>query len=334
MSDYPRRLYTPLDPSLLDLLRSLVTRSQPPPWTVYPNETAESSAYLGIVPLSLAVWSLRRGPRWWHVLSLAAFALSLGTVRWYHLSFWVKDWPVFSTMHLVGRWRVVGSLGVALAAGDAIQDLRGRLSPRWRWVALGASIWIVADLGVYLYQLLPRAFDLPVAAVEVPGPPLPRGWITQVESTIVHGYPHDYEANRDGYGVVRGYEPLLDYDRGRETARRWRGHPEYVGEFWSGEQPVEPVRWSPNRIEFGLRPGQEIELNMNPGSWWVVNGARPFSERRCVEVRERFRARADDRGRLVLEARPPHLGLALAVTLVGIGLIAATASASRGRRAL
>jgi hypothetical protein len=330
MHDYPRRIWSLIDLGLLGFVRTLVDRVLPPPWEVTPGPLAESAAYLGVLPLGLALLGLRRGWRWWHTLAAVTLALALGAAQWYHLSYWLKDWPVFSTMHLVGRWRIVASLGIGLAAADAIQALRRGPSKVPRWLGLAAALVIVGDLYAYAWQLLPCTFDFPASEIHEPAPPLPRGQIVNLEQRSFHRYPQDYWALRAGYGVIRGYEPLLDYDRGRKTARLWRGHPDYVGESWSEGVEVAPTLWTPNRIEFDVGPGQEVELNVNPGSWWWVNGVRPFADRRCVEVRERFLARADDRGRLVVEARPPNLRVAALASLVGLVLTALAARPARG----
>ena len=100
-----------------------------------------------------------------------------------------------------------------------------------------------------------------------PGPPVPD--IVNVRDGV--GYP----CVMRGYGVIRGYEPMLGgYRRDAPTLRRAREDPDYRGEAWTDAGTVRPVSWSPNRIVFRVEPGQEVFLNQNPGSWWWVNGGR------------------------------------------------------------
>ena len=124
----------------------------------------------------------------------------------------------------------------------------------------------------------------------------------------------------------------MGYDRMAPTARLWRGHPAYVGESWTARGPVEPVSWSPNRILFQVEPDQEVTINQNPGSWWLANGKPAMPGARCAEVLRPFVARADLRGRLDLRIRPRGLGLALAMHLSGVALMALAFLATRHRR--
>jgi hypothetical protein len=124
------------------------------------------------------------------------------------------------------------------------------------------------------------------------------------------------------HGVVQGYEPMLGYDRAAPTLRRWRGSPDYRGEFWTARGPVDPVAWSPNRIELRVAPGERVGVNQNPGSWWVVNGQRVFAADRCAELLEPFEVRADDAGRVVLRIVPPTLGQGIGLHVAGVVLAA------------
>jgi hypothetical protein len=132
-----------------------------------------------------------------------------------------------------------------------------------------------------------------------------------------------------GYGVIRGYEPMLSYHRAAPTLRKARGEPGYLGEAWTAEATVRPVFWSPNRVVFQVRPGQEVFINQNPGSWWRVNGRRAFPARRCAEPMLPFAARADRTGRLVLQIDPPGLPVGGSLHLIGAALLAAAWYTSR-----
>ncbi len=96
--------------------------------------------------------------------------------------------------------------------------------------------------------------------------------------------------------MIRGYEPMLSYRRDAPTLRKARGEPGYRGEAWTDEGEIRPLSWSPNRLVFRVRPGQEVFINQNPGSWWRVNGRPAFEGRRCAEPTLPFAARADDDG--------------------------------------
>jgi hypothetical protein len=273
----------------------------------------ESNCAIGVIGVGLLAASLVRGWRWWHWLAVIAFAMGLGAGRWHQPSFWASYLPVFKTMHVVTRWRVAAMLGVGLAAGDGVAWLR---SSRLRWPrAIGAILVVVlgADLVAFGHRALPVALGPSPTEDRLPSPPVDR------PVNLEHGpsFPNTLR----GYGTIRSIQPILGYNTNAPTARLWPGHPDYLGEAWTADGPVSPDSWSPNRITFRVEPDQEIQINQNPGSWWLVNGDRPFAGLRCVEWDRPFVARADDRGLLELRIAPIGLGLGLALHAAGILLI-------------
>src|SRR5262249_20141078 len=126
-----------------------------------------------------------------------------------------------------------------------------------------------------------------------------------------------------GYGVIRGYEPMLGYYRDAPTLRRAREDPDYQGESWTARGVVRPVFWSPNCLVFQVAPGEEVSINQNPGSGWWANGRRAFPGPRGAEPMVPFVARADRNGRLELQIYPRGLAVAIALHIIGIALLAA-----------
>ena len=340
LRDYPRTISTIVDNSPWGLLHALLDRMVPRPHAEYagPNWDSELAGYAGLIPVLLAVLSLRRSWRWWHTLALAGFAMALGSHRVSQPSYWTLTWPGFSTMHMVGRWRLPALLGLGLAAGSEVQAWRA--GGRWpRRAAAMLAALALADLAAYAHQCLPLAFGVPPAARLSPGPEVAP--IVSLRRWEDHLDTQNYEALRRGYAVVEAYCPLLGYDRDRRpTARTWRGHPDYVGEFVAGGRPLAPESWSPNRIVLRARPGQAVEINQNPGNYWHARSRPLFPGARCAELTRRFVATADGRGELVLEAHPPigALRLAAGATLAGLvlaggsGWIAGRFSTSRPGR--
>lgn len=314
--DFPREHHSMFDESLISIVEHLLARH--PAGTLAAMEIPyfwETATYIGpIVPL-LALASLARGWRWWHTLTLLTVWLGIGSVATYHPSYWLGHWPVFSTMHVVTRWRFMAMLGVALAAAATVAWGRSSDRPWVRRLALLAVAAIAGDYLAYGFEVLPVAFSVAPRESLFPGPPLPADEIVQVSES--GGFP----AILRGYGVVHGFEPLMGYDRHAPTARLWTGHPRYVGEAWAGDTPLTPTSWSPNRLEFRVAPDQEVEINQNPGSWWVVDGERPFADARCAEKERAFVARADGQGRLVLEIQPRGRELGWVLHGVGFALV-------------
>ena len=284
----------------------------------------ETSCYVGPVVLGLALASLAEGWRWWHTLALACGGLAAGSVAWYHPSYWLAQLPVFASMHVVTRWRFPALLGLALAAASVVARWRRGQRRSLRLLAALLVVAIAADYLAYGYQILGIGFGVPPTEDQFPGPPAAP--IVQVAAAPA------LAATLRGYGVIHGIEPLLGYDRDAPTARLWRGHPRYVGEHWGAAGPVSPRSWSPNRITFRVAPGQEVHINQNPGSWWLVNGRPAFPAWRCAETGRPFVARADAHGRLELAIRPRGLTLGLYLHAAGIVLVAVAMVGMRRRR--
>lgn len=285
----------------------------------------EAVGYVGPVVLALACLSLTRGWRWWHTLTLFCFACALGSRWWYQPSYWLKDWPLLSSMHSVNRWRIPGMLGLGLCAGGALfRSAAGGWRTAAAWVLFTA---VAVDYLACGWQWLPPSFVEPPPEF-YPQPPSPHfanieRWPPNDELAGEHAAPLlSFTATRNGYGVIRAHEALLGYDRNLPTARRWVGHPDYRGEAWTPEgETVHPVQWSPNRIVYRTVPGGTLELNLNPGSWWRVNGERLHPGYRCVEWERPFLVAADAQGLVRLEIDPPGTFAALILTLVGfVGL--------------
>jgi hypothetical protein len=317
--DDQREWVTTWDESLLALIRQLLDRPSPdwpealpgPHHAIYIGLTC----YVGPAVLLLGLVSLASGWRWWHSLTLVSFWLSIGSVHWYHPSYWMARWPFFASAHVVTRWRFVALLGLGLAVGSVLARWRGsaRRIPGFLAVLL---VWVIAvDFFWLAHQQFPLAFSVRPEPRLFPGPAVPH--IANVREGL------GFASVLRGYGVIRGYEPMLSYRRDAPTLRRAREDPDYRGEAWTARGEVQPVFWSPNRLIFQVAPRQEVSINQNPGSWWWVNGQPGFAGYRCAEPMVPFVARADDAGRLELQIHPRGLGLGMALHLVGIALFAA-----------
>ncbi len=272
-------------------------------------------SYVGPLIVVLAIASLYWGWRWWHTLTLVAGWLAIGSIRWYHASYWLSYWPLFSSAHVVTRWRYLALLGIGLAAGSVLARWRRSDNRRTRVFAAFLTLMIAVDFISLAYQQFPVAFSIRPDPEFFPGPPVAS--IVNVRDGL--GYPCALR----GYGVIRGYEPMLSYRRDAATLRKSREDPDYRGEAWTTDGPVEPAHWSPNRLVFQVAPGQEVFVNQNPGSWWWANGKPAFAGRRCAELMVPFVASADATGRLVLEIRPIGLRAGIALHFVGLALVVA-----------
>jgi hypothetical protein len=315
--DDKRERATFWDESPLAVFHYLLIRPDPN-WTdIVPGQFhhvfIELTCYVGPMVVPLAIASLWPRWRWWHTLTLICAVLAIGSVDWYHPSYYLIDWPFFRSAHSVPRWRILALLGVGLSVSSVMARWR-RSDSRWiRALPALVVLSIAADFLVLGYQQLPRAFSVPPESRHFPGPSVPE--IVNVRDGL------GYACAMRGYGVIRGYEPMLSYMRDAPTLRRAREDADYRGEAWTENVSIQPVFWSPNRVLFQVRPGQEVEINQNPGSWWWVNGLQAFPGRRCAELMIPFSARADANGRLELRIHPRGLATGLWLHPLGAALI-------------
>ena len=316
--DDQRERATYWDESPLAAIHYLLSRPAPNWPEMLPGEFhhvyLDLSCYVGPVVVVLGLASPLFGWRWWHILTILCAWLAMGSVRWYHPSYWLMDWPFFGSAHSVPRWRIVALLGLGLAAGSVLASWRRSDRQALRALASCLVVIIAADFVVLGYQQLPRAFSIRPDPAYFPGPPVPD--IVNVRDGL--GYP----CAMRGYGVIRGYEPMLSYRRDAPTLRRAREDPDYRGEAWTEGGTVSPVSWSPNHIVFQVEPGQELHINQNPSSWWWVNGRQAFPNLRCAETMVPFVVRADAAGRLDLRIHARGLAAGIGLHVVGAGLLA------------
>jgi hypothetical protein len=272
-------------------------------------------SYVGPVVVLLALASLAWGWRWWHTLSLVTGWMAIGSMHWYHASYWLSSWPLFASAHVVTRWRYLTFLGIGLASGSVLARWRNSDDRRTRVFAAFLAMLIAVDFISLAYQQFPLACSIRPDPQFFPGPAVPT--IVNVREGL--GYP----CTLRGYGVIQGYEPMLSYRRNAPTLRRSREDADYRGEAWTARGPIEPAYWSPNRLVFQVAPGQAVFINQNPGSWWWANGRPAFAGRRCAELMVPFVARADADGRLSLEIHPRGLKAGIALEIAGVLLVGA-----------
>ncbi len=110
-----------------------------------------------------------------------------------------------------------------------------------------------------------------------------------------------YLATLANRGEVRGYEPIIGYDYNtRETKR--------VGINFGGKiisDNAQIIYWSPNKIIIQRKASGIIELNINPGNYWKVNGIRKYRDFRVTEPNELFYIN-DPANTIVCEIEPSY----------------------------
>ncbi|MGH7272044.1 MAG: hypothetical protein ACREJ3_16565, partial [Polyangiaceae bacterium] len=85
----------------------------------------------------------------------------------------------------------------------------------------------------------------------------------------------------------------------------------YAGEF-VGKRPVVVESWTPDRFVLRGTPGDTVTINVNPSSYWLMNGERLFPAYRPFEIDKPFKVTVPPSGRMEFVPRPPHWRLFLA----------------------
>lgn len=325
MHDFPRRDRLEVTFEAWRLLRVFV---EPGQTSLHPHADGlgwwEWGCYLGLPAVAFFVLSLFRRPRYEHgifILGIVMFASSThGTPYW-----WINEYvPVFQSMRVASRIRIW------LVPFFAIAMIRGLASFRkycdeWSWLVPALSMLIIVDVSgnaFYSFRASFRDDGHPRVAETLP----PNDKIYPIIYRD-HGYGFSlHQAVRNGYSHVPGYEPAISdtlyrIERSKQPLAG-ANESEYIAAFYTDHGPIEPTSWSPNRIVLdGVRSA--LHVNINPGSYWTVNGEHVFSKFRVSEIEKPFVVLPDPQGRVVLEIAPK--GLATGIVLSAVAAVLALA---------
>jgi hypothetical protein len=283
----------------------------------------EWGCYLGLVSVLLFAASAlfrRRAYHWVFLIGILMFLYTGFPMPYYWLSKYV---PLFQSMRVPQRIRIWLIPYFALGVVSGL-DLLGA---HRKAIATGVAIFALFDVSLNASYAFQRAYEdketpAKTEALEPNTKIYPMGYLDRDRGfsqylAVCHGYTH-----------VPGYEPAI-------SELLWRMAPAeipvhgvnvvgYSGEFYTNEGSVEPSLWTPNRIVFEGVKGA-LRLNMNPGSYWAVNGREVFSALRVADISTPFVVFPDAEGRVVLEIRPKGWEWALWVSILSLLLAAGLA---------
>jgi hypothetical protein len=255
----------------------------------------ELGCYVGVCGLFLAYEGLRRDERRMRPLYVAAvlcLVLAWNNRDPWYPSYWLHFVPPWANMLVITRWRLFACYFLLLGVVHGLSGLRDDGKRR---LAVGLAIFVVADLGfavAYAYDGMFHTEAPPVAdATDPPQTAMDLqsdSWATQRANRVSLGA----QCTLIGYGT-------------HYPARKHLGEPSYAGEFY-GASPVTVVSWTPNRIVLQGTPGDTVTLNVNPSSYWVMNGTRLFPSYRPFETEEPFTVVVPPGGTMEFLPRPPR----------------------------
>jgi hypothetical protein len=275
----------PFTPTALEMLHQmLVARAQahdPEQWMPY---LLNVGAYVGWLPLLLALGAVALRPRRHAALALLAFAfvwLALGAAAPLDLWGLLHALPGFSMLRVPARFNVCVLVCLALLAGAGLDALRAGLTRRERLaraLAWGLTAFVAADLCLVNGAIFRVAFSVPPLA------PSARGDLTHYEESpyltayreravypVFDNWPGAaYPALLENRGVIDTYDTIPFQPRALAASNR-----DYRGEAWFRETGgrIESLRVTPNRIRVetdGHAGTLVFNVNFDPG--WTVAG--------------------------------------------------------------
>jgi hypothetical protein len=280
----------------------------------------EICCYLGITTTVLWIRSISRGIRWWHIMAILVIWAAMGNDHYFHLMYWIKKLPTFSSHLAFVRIRVFSIIFFAIGALFELDHLRQKFSSRKRLQKrfLQISLLLVGEVVLVSHVVMRYSHPEPLVNPQY----TPNSTFQSVRK-IDHSYIYkswtSYEAMRMNLGWLdgSGYSNLPP-----ETICIDRDDPNYISEFHQGDISVEPVYWSPNRILFeNLDPEVALTINLNPGNPWHCNGVKVFPDLRIVELNKKFIVSPDASGTVDLSYLYP--GQKIGIKGTGVLLVLA-----------
>jgi hypothetical protein len=216
--------------------------------------------------------------------------------------YWMHLLPPWKTMVVITRWRLYACYFLLLGAVQGLVVIRAGGRGK---VAAGLAALVVLDLGFNVYYAYRGTF-------ERPAPPFLK--VSDPPKTVLDRPPDVWRHYRANLISMGSEFPLLGW-RDHYPKRAHLGTPGYAGDY-TGQKWVAVESWSPNRIVLRASPGDTLTVNLNPSSYWILNGERLFPGYRAMEPELPFRLTVPASGRVELTARPPHLALLLLLQAV------------------
>lgn len=262
----------------------------------------EVGSYVGLVALVLAYEGFRvKDRRLWpiYVGALLCLILSWNNRDKAFPGYWLHVIPPWRYMVIATRWRLFGCYFLLLGAVHGLSTISERGGRR---TAAFLAVLVVLDLGFHTYWANRNTYvGRPQPWQRAPDPP------RTVRDDAYSVWQH-FRMNLVSMGPQI---PLLGWKENLPK-REHLGTPGYRGDFF-GTQPVKVVSWSPNRVVLTGVPGDTLTINVNPSSYWLMNGQRLFPSYRPMEPNLPFRVVVPPSGRVELVARPPNLGWLLLI---------------------
>lgn len=299
----------------------------------------ENGMYIGLIPFGLALLGLglRDRRRLALLLCLLLFLwISFGNRPRLELWSWLHLLPVYNSMRIAQRFRIVFMLCLAVLAGFGLQSVQayarrsGEGRPLARWSAPLIALVVLIDLLAVSAPIFKDAFSIPPAELPARSETfyqiweLPvynkEGWVTSPVDTTTYSpeaarttFSGLYPALLSNTGTINGYETAVVPKNARPITS-----PDYRGEaYLQGTAGTAAITfWSPNRVVIEVEPAGEgyLVLNQNYYTGWQVTGASSRSVE-AVDGLLAVKVKPGDR-QVELRYRPASFTVGLLVSLL------------------
>lgn len=211
----------------------------------------------------------------WAALAVIIISLTLALGNFakfspYHL---LAKLPVFSSMLVPSRWLGWAFVGMVIFVGSI------SMTPKLEKVVKTVLVLAVLEIGFFTMRYI--QFMAPQASYITPEH---HTEFEQYDNLPDNGRMRYLQETQSNLGEVRGYEAILGYDLMRPTNRCGINN----GCEFVITHNAEVTYWSPNKITLQRTGDGPIKLNLNPGSYWVVNGRRLWPNMKVVELTQDF----------------------------------------------
>lgn len=208
------------------------------------------------------------------LLLIGSFLLAMGRFSKFSPFNLLHKLPVYSSMIVPARWMGWFFFGMVLLIG--IIKLNDRQENIVRLLLFLSLIEIAFFTIPYMKVMNPNIIYSDHIRNEYS--------FQQYDDFGMNEYMRYFKGTRANYGEVRGYEAILDYNYYRPTNRC--GINKGCEFVITNNAKID--YWSPNKIIISRTQPGEIKLNINPGSYWLVNGKRLWPNGKVVVLTKDF----------------------------------------------
>jgi hypothetical protein len=287
LRSYPRIGNDSTAVKIITLIKSLIIPPSPynhiqPPDLKY--SWGEYSAYSGIIfvlTFIFIIYLIIRNVKLLNkkiivviLILIGSFLLAMGRFSKFSPFNLIGELPVYSSMIVPARWMGWFFFGMVLLVG--LIKLTDKQENVVR-LLLGLALVEIAFFTItYMKVMNPNILYNDYSRREYS--------FQQYDDFGTTEYMRYFKGTRSNLGEVRGYEAIIDYNYYRPTNRC--GINKGCNFVITNNAKID--YWSPNKIIILRNKPGEIKLNINPGSYWLVNGKRIWDKDKVVVLTKDF----------------------------------------------